>query len=350
MENESSRTFVLVSMTTVETISEQISQIWAAHQEEIGLVWYVLPTTGSAKTAVTAADLQKQIIDYLLMPTFSPEAGRRVGEQLAQAFELSLEKLGYLQRLLAEQLFLGLNEAQMAWLAQRLPIFWAEMTVGYSHKLRKMYAAEDALEKMLLTVQQEAEREKHFEALFNDTYSPVVIHENGRIQAINQAVTDVYGYAADELIGQTIQRLVQAMAPATEQQTILQKMGVGHHHAYQTKCLHKNGSEIAMEVTASPIIYNGRKMRMIVLKPLSALGKPLPELEEVNLSRRQQQVLHYLALGLADKEIAQTLKIKLPTVKHHKQELFKKLQVTSRAEAVIWAWQKSNLFASLPME
>lgn len=332
-------------------IAEQIRTLWAEHQGEIGLVWYLLPASSGTKTAVTAPDLQAQIIDYLLMSPFKAEAGRLVGEQLAQAFALSLEKLGYLQRLLAEQLFIGLNEQQTAWLAQRLPLFWSEMIVGYSSKLRTMYTLEEAVpEKMLTSLQQDAEREKHFEALFNDTYSPVVIHENGRILAINKAVTEVYGYSADELIDQSMQKLVNTMAPPSEKTNILQNIGVGFHHTYQTKCLHKNGSEIAMEVTASPIIYNGRKMRMIVLRPLSALGKPLPEVEEVNLSPRQQQVLHYLALGLADKEIARTLNITLPTVKHHKKELFKKLQVTSRAEAVIWAWQKSNLFASLPTE
>lgn len=105
-----------------------------------------------------------------------------------------------------------------------------------------------------------------------------------------------------------------------------------------------------MEVTASPIMYNGRRVRMIVLKPLTALGKPTPDQKDVTLSPRQQQVLHYLALGLADKEIAATLQVTVSTVRHHKQALFKKLQVTNRSEAVIWAWQKTNLFTALSSE
>jgi len=283
------------------------------------------------------------------MTPFTPEAGRLVGEQLAQKFGLSLEKLGYLQRLLAEQLFLGLDQIQMAWLAPRLGAFWSEMIVGYSHKLRK--SEEAALpQKVLSDLQQEVEHEKHFAALFNDTYSPVVLHKNGRILAINKAVTQIFGYSANEIVGQKIQKLVSAMAPASEQTNILQHLSVGYHHSYQTKCFHKTGTEIEIEVTASSIIYDGRKVRMIVLRPLSTAVKPLPDAEKVNLSRRQQQVLHYLALGRTDKEIATTLQISLPTVKHHKRELFKKLQVTSRAEAVIWAWQKSNLFASLSAE
>lgn len=338
-------------MKNNKNIAEQIGALWAAHHDEIGLVWYLLPAPGGSKTAVSGTDLQKQIISYLLMSPFHPEAGRRVGEQLALAFELSLEKLGYLQRLLAEQLFLGLNETQTAWLGQRLPLFWAEMTVGYSGKLHKMFTSEAAIiNKLQTTPPQEAEQEKHFEALFNGTYSPVVIHENGRIRAINKAATQVYGYSADELIGHSIQKLVYAMAPTSEQSTILQQLSVGYHHTYQTKCVHKNGTEIEMEVTASPIIYNGRRMRMIVLRPLNTLGKPSPNQKDIILSPRQRQVLHYLALGLADKEIAGALQITVSTVKHHKQALFKKIQVNNRSEAVIWAWQKSDLFASLPSE
>jgi two-component system nitrate/nitrite response regulator NarL len=127
----------------------------------------------------------------------------------------------------------------------------------------------------------------------------------------------------------------------------LQQLAVSYHHSYQTKCFHKTGTEVKIEVTASPIIYDGRKVRMIVLRPLGTAVKLSPNADEVNLSHRQQQVLHYLALGQSDKEIAVTLQISFSTVKHHKQELFNKLKVSSRAEAVIWAWQKSNLFASL---
>jgi len=333
-------------------ISEQIGTFWAANQEEIGLVWYLLPAADESQKAETAVNLQAQITNYLLMTPFTPEAGRLVGEQLAQEFGLASEKLGYLQRLLAEQLLLGLDQIQTAWLAPRLITFWAEMTVGYSNKLRKMYVSEEETfpQKLLADLQQEEESDKHFAALFNDTYSPVVLHENGRILAINKAVSQVFGYSANEIVGQQIQKLVHAMAPAAEQAIILKQLAVGYHHAYQTKCFHKTGTEIDIEVTASPIIYDGRRVRMIVLRPLTTVANPSLDSEEANLSPRQQQVLHYLALGQSDREIAVTLQISLSTVKHHKQELFNKLQVTNRAEAVIWAWQKLNLFASLPTE
>ncbi|VAW31127.1 hypothetical protein MNBD_CHLOROFLEXI01-1838 [hydrothermal vent metagenome] len=322
-------------------ISDQISAHWAAHREEIGLVWYLLPNQGQPSTNETAANLQQQITSYLLMTPFAPEAGRLVGEQLAQQFHLSIEKLGYLQGLLIEQLLLGLDEAQTVWLTPRLTAFWAEMTVGYGYQARKLYLAEQGqLPKKLLTdLQQAAEGKQHFAALFSSTYSPVVLHENGRILAINKAVTQIFGYTADELVGQQIQALVSAMAPAAEQTHILKHITAELTQTYQTKCFSKDGVEIALEVTTKHIIHEGRKVCLIVLRPLTDIFKPLPESEEVNLTSRQQEVLHYLAAGMSDKEIATTLHISLPTVKHHKQEIFNKLQVTTRIEAASWAWQ-----------
>ena len=330
------------------TISNQIGALWAAHQEEIGLVWYLLPNQGQPKTAETATHLQQQIIDYLLVTPFAAHAGRLVGEQLAQQFHLSLEKLGYLQRLLAEQLFLGLDEAQTAWLAPRLATLWAEMIVGYGYRLRKLYLAEqtDLPEKLLADLQQAAAGEQQFMALFNATYSPVVLHEYGRILTINQAVTKIFGYTAPELIGRQIQELTRTLVPVAEQATIQEHSAAGGSYSYQTKCFSKAGTEIPIEVTTSQIVYEDRPVRLIVLRPLTPAFKPLLGPEKVDLTARQLEVLRHLAAGRNDNEIADTLHISLATVKHHNQEIFMKLQVTTRAEAAVWAWQKLDAVAT----
>ena len=333
-------------------ISDQIGELWAAHQEEIGLVWYLLPNQGQPKTAETATHLQQQIIDYLLMTPFASQSGRLVGEQLAQQFRLSLEKLGYCQQLLAEQLFLGLDKAQTAWLAPRLAAFWAEMTVGYGYKLRKLYLAEEAHlpEKLLADLQQAAEGEQQFMALFNATYSPAVLHEYGRILTINQAVTHIFGYAAEELIGQQIQELTRTLVPVAEQATVQKHSAAGGNYSYETKCFSKTGTEIPIEVTTSQILYEDRPVRLIVLRPLTPAFKPLPGPEKVGLTPRQIEVLHHLAAGQNDNEIADTLHISLATVKHHNQEIFTKLQVTTRVAAAVWAWQKLDSFTALSLE
>jgi DNA-binding NarL/FixJ family response regulator len=55
------------------------------------------------------------------------------------------------------------------------------------------------------------------------------------------------------------------------------------------------------------------------------------------LSQREEQVLHLLADGLSNRELAKTLKLSEHTVKNHLFRIFDKLGVSSRMEAVLYA-------------
>ncbi|MEZ6072091.1 MAG: LuxR C-terminal-related transcriptional regulator [Pirellulales bacterium] len=51
-------------------------------------------------------------------------------------------------------------------------------------------------------------------------------------------------------------------------------------------------------------------------------------------------MLRQLAFGLTNKEIAQTLGISYETVKEHVQHTLRKLAVTDRTQAAVWAVRK----------
>jgi DNA-binding NarL/FixJ family response regulator len=55
------------------------------------------------------------------------------------------------------------------------------------------------------------------------------------------------------------------------------------------------------------------------------------------LSARELAVLRQIALGHANKEIARDLGINLRTVEGHLHNIFEKLRVSSRTEAVVYA-------------
>ncbi len=61
---------------------------------------------------------------------------------------------------------------------------------------------------------------------------------------------------------------------------------------------------------------------------------------EHGLTHRELQVLRHLALGLSNKEIARSLGISVETVKEHVQNLLRKLQVSERTQAAVWALRK----------
>jgi two-component system nitrate/nitrite response regulator NarL len=56
-----------------------------------------------------------------------------------------------------------------------------------------------------------------------------------------------------------------------------------------------------------------------------------------SLSPREQQVLEQIALGASNKEIARTLAIAETTVKIHVQHILRKLDLTSRVQAAVFA-------------
>lgn len=76
--------------------------------------------------------------------------------------------------------------------------------------------------------------------------------------------------------------------------------------------------------------------------PPAALAAAVPAevtAAALGLTERQQQVLHCLARGLANKEICRVLGLAEATVKIHVSAILKALRVTSRTQAVIRATQ-----------
>ena len=65
-----------------------------------------------------------------------------------------------------------------------------------------------------------------------------------------------------------------------------------------------------------------------------------PSIEpDPRLSPREEEVLQLIAHGATNEQIAVELSISEGTVKNHVTNLYSKLGVNSRAEAVAWAWQ-----------
>ena len=80
------------------------------------------------------------------------------------------------------------------------------------------------------------------------------------------------------------------------------------------------------EVHAGGVAMSGE----IARKVLGAFREPTPApTEELNLSRREQEVLELLSQGCANKEIGVTLGIREITVKVHRGRVMQKMQATS---------------------
>jgi len=58
---------------------------------------------------------------------------------------------------------------------------------------------------------------------------------------------------------------------------------------------------------------------------------------EVSLSEREGEVLRQMTRGLTNKQIAQTMNISYETVKEHVQHVLRKIGLTDRTQAAVWA-------------
>jgi DNA-binding NarL/FixJ family response regulator len=62
--------------------------------------------------------------------------------------------------------------------------------------------------------------------------------------------------------------------------------------------------------------------------------------EEIPLTVRETQVLRHVALGLSNREIGRSLTISIETVKEHVQNILRKISLTDRTQAAVWAVRK----------
>lgn len=82
------------------------------------------------------------------------------------------------------------------------------------------------------------------------------------------------------------------------------------------------------------------ELAMRMLKSAQNTARTPPEKTGIeDLSRREEEILTHLAQGKSNKEIAEALNIKEPTVKHYISIILQKLNVRNRVEAALKAHQ-----------
>jgi two-component system, NarL family, response regulator LiaR len=84
------------------------------------------------------------------------------------------------------------------------------------------------------------------------------------------------------------------------------------------------------------------RRKVVVANPDFKLNEP--ELQRLGISKREYEVLELMAQGLSNQEIADKLFVSLNTVKTHSSNLFMKLDVRRRTQAV----RRAKEFGLLP--
>jgi DNA-binding NarL/FixJ family response regulator len=73
----------------------------------------------------------------------------------------------------------------------------------------------------------------------------------------------------------------------------------------------------------------------------ATLGSKQHAGDDIPLTSRESQVLRHIALGLSNREIATSLQISIETVKEHVQNILRKVRVSDRTQAAVWAVRRN---------
>jgi len=127
----------------------------------------------------------------------------------------------------------------------------------------------------------------------------------------------------------------------SEDEQDLQAALRGGAHGYLLKTI--EGDLLAQAVhramRGEPVISHELTGKLVSAFQTSAAPLPAPAERDplAQLSSREHQVLEQIALGASNKEIARTLQIAETTVKIHVQHILRKLDLTSRVQAAVFA-------------
>ncbi|MCP4147687.1 MAG: PAS domain S-box protein [bacterium] len=102
----------------------------------------------------------------------------------------------------------------------------------------------------------------------------IAIQEKGWITEANPALSRLFGYEHNDLIGMHVRRLV---SPETVRTTI-KLIRDGHEEPYEGVGLRKDGTTFHCKITGKPFRFKGQDLRVVVLSDISGLKKAEEEI------------------------------------------------------------------------
>lgn len=205
--------------------------------------------------------------------------------------------------------------------------------------------------------------EEKYRTLFQLASDAILtVTPDGAILDANVAATELLGYTREEIIGLTGSD--QIVAPEEFEETDRawrEQLGRQGHFLTETVWLRKDGSRVPVAVSGKPIEVQQELQFKLVARDLTernrakqallrasnalvgAVERPFQGSNSYRLTIRQLTVLHHVAEGLGDKEIAAQLGISPLTVHKHVAHILAKMEASSRTEAGVRAQREGLL-------
>ena len=134
------------------------------------------------------------------------------------------------------------------------------VTQAFNKMVTAIYEADQYLEAQVAArTQALAESEQRFRGLAQSAYETIIIHEQGTILDINQAVTDLLGYTPEELSGQSLYQFLSLDSQSLQE---------AEATFAEIDGLAKDGQLIPLEIRASQVPYQQTTAQVIVMRDL----------------------------------------------------------------------------------
>ncbi len=149
---------------------------------------------------------------------------------------------------------------------------------------RVVFAMQDITERKRIENELK-ESEERFKALHNASFGGIVIHDKGLILECNRGLSEITGYAYDELIGMDGLSLI---SDGTRDK-VVHNITTGYEKPYEAEGVRKNGEIYPVRLEARKIKYKGKDVRVVEFRDIT-------ERKQAEQALRASEELHRTTL------------------------------------------------------
>ena len=120
-------------------------------------------------------------------------------------------------------------------------------------------------EQLLMEKQRAEESEQRYKALHDASFGGIGIHDKGKILDCNHGLSNITGFAYDELIGMDGLLLIAKKSRDIVMNNILS----GYEKPYEVYGVKKNGEEYPLRIQAKNIPYKGKQVRVVEFRDIT---------------------------------------------------------------------------------
>ncbi|WP_342304844.1 PAS domain S-box protein [Methanolobus sp. ZRKC5] len=108
--------------------------------------------------------------------------------------------------------------------------------------------------------------QEKYRLLSDVTFEGIVVHDNGMILEVNEALSRITGYPKDELLGKNI---LELLVHPEDINCVRHQMSKSNAKPYEIRAVKKDGTVFPVEIEAYDIAYSGSKVRVAAFRDIT---------------------------------------------------------------------------------